>query len=815
MADMKNPIKIGTQPVARVADSHSFLQKLLTWFNQNPWSGFSAILGLMSFLVYFPYLFGSKLFLFTDIGSDTINFNYPHLVSISDYLRTEGIPRWSFNQGLGQNIFPMGLIGDPSGPLNLILFLFGRDHLPYVLVYVEIIKIICAGLLFFFYLRLLSLSNLTCMVGGILFSFSGYMILGGTWYIFSTEAVYVALMLFAFERFFKKRKWSLLPIPFALMGFFQPFWIYLHALLLFAYGTFRFVEEDSGHWKKWLVFELQLAACVLLGAMMSGLYLLSHVVEMLQSPRVAGPSSFFHILTSQSVVQPAPALHNVTALLRIFSNDLAGTGNSFRGWQNYLEAPIFYAGLLTVLLLTQLAANSSGRKRFSYLVMFALICVPILFPYFRYVYWGFTGDYYRSYSLLFITIALYLSVRSLETIITKQKINLLVLLFTLVGIAVILFIPFSNKDIIIQHDLKWIVFLFCILEAAVLAALARRVARARQVLLLLVICEAIIMSYRTVQDRSVVKKSNLQDQTLYKDAGFDAVRLIRTADRSFYRLSKDFFSGPAIHQSLNDAKVQNYFGSSSYYSFNQKYYVDFLSTLGIIDPTQEFQTRWLAGLIDQPLLLSLTGCKYALTKRTDDYLSGWGYKKLGTVGDVRVFQNNFALPLAFTYQQFISREHFLQIAGFQKQKILLQACVLESHQELPRRLLTALTLPDTLRTDLSFIEYEKFIRTLKQDTMTITQFGQNKILGTINAKSDKLLFFSIPYDTGWHITLDSLPVSVLKVNIGFLGILIPAGPHTIELNYQPPYLWTGLCGSCLGLLIFCILLIRVKHAEAK
>ena len=56
------------------------------------------------------------------------------------------------------------------------------------------------------------------------------------------------------------------------------------------------------------------------------------------------------------------------AILRQFSNDMAGTGSHFLGWQNYLEAPSSYCGLICLLLTPQVfvAASADGDSSAPY-----------------------------------------------------------------------------------------------------------------------------------------------------------------------------------------------------------------------------------------------------------------------------------------------------------------------------------------------------------------------------------------------------------------------------------------------------------------
>ena len=104
------------------------------------------------------------------------------------------------------------------------------------IVYLEVMKIILAGTLFYAFLRMIPLKPFTALTGSLLFAFSGFMICGGTWYVFSYEAVCVSFLLFSFEKFYTKKIWYFLPIAIALIAIWQPFSLFTDGLLLLFYS---------------------------------------------------------------------------------------------------------------------------------------------------------------------------------------------------------------------------------------------------------------------------------------------------------------------------------------------------------------------------------------------------------------------------------------------------------------------------------------------------------------------------------------------------------------------------------------------------
>lgn len=64
------------------------------------------------------------------------------------------------------------------------------------------------------------------------------------------------------------------------------------------------------------------------------------------------------------------------------------------------------------------------------------------------------------------------------------------------------------------------------------------------------------------------------------------------------------------------------------------------------------------------------------------------------------------------------------------------------------------------------------------------------------------------FDPGWRATLDGMPVPVLRANLAFRAVQVPAGRHRIEMAYRPPALLLGLALSATGLVSALFLLAR-------
>lgn len=72
--------------------------------------------------------------------------------------------------------------------------------------------------------------------------------------------------------------------------------------------------------------------------------------------------------------------------------------------------------------------------------------------------------------------------------------------------------------------------------------------------------------------------------------------------------------------------------------------------------------------------------------------------------------------------------------------------------------------------------------------------------GTFEAKSGQVLFFTIPYDTGWKLYIDGEPHPTMPVLDALLGAQVPDGVHTYELRFVPRGIMLGFVLSAAAIL---------------
>ena len=90
----------------------------------------------------------------------------------------------------------------------------------------------------------------------------------------------------------------------------------------------------------------------------------------------------------------------------------------------------------------------------------------------------------------------------------------------------------------------------------------------------------------------------------------------------------------------------------------------------------------------------------------------------------------------------------------------------------------------------------------------IVKMLPDRVLLQVDSSRDAHLVLVDAYDPGWRATVDGRPSPVLRANVGFRAVAVPAGRHVVELVYRPPAVLWGLAVSAATLLAGVILVAR-------
>lgn len=166
--------------------------------------------------------------------------------------------------------------------------------------------------------------------------------------------------------------------------------------------------------------------------------------------------------------------------------------------------------------------------------------------------------------------------------------------------------------------------------------------------------------------------------------------------------------------------------------------------------------------------------------------AGKGYAGFG---ETTIFVNGQSLGVYPNYHY----EGVLDLGAYTNEKVKIKIMFSVPETQLAQNYFYTLDIP----------LFEERINELRKDVFTVTDYKDTSINGNITVRQPNTLFFSIPYDEGWHAKVDGKHVPIVKLG-GFLGIDMVQGTHHIELNYKPVGFTVGCFISIICLLILFI-----------
>jgi len=756
-------------------------------------------------LIFHKFLWRGRLLLYKDIGADSLNDYYPTVLHLSDYIRSEGFPSWSFYVGMGQSIFYLAgeLFWEPVVWLR-------RDLIAHALIFQHLGKTLIAGLLFFRFLQIRGLNFCSALLGSLLLAFSAYMCMGSCWVINADEVVGFTFLLLAAEIAIARGTWFYLPIAVALLALITPFHLYLASLLLLFYVVARLIEIYG--WRPRLIVwpATQIGLAALIGVGFAAVIWMGSLHCMLNTPRGSGLIPNFAFGPAPGKMFELESLsYYVTAALRPFSNDILGTGDKFHGWENYFEAPVAYCGLITMLLWPHAFLWATKRQRVIYVVFLALLSIPVIFPWFRYAFWIFRGGYFRAFSLFTIFGFIILSMRAFSRYLEEHALNYWLLFGTLLALAGFVFLPIRVERALIHPKIRELATISVCLLAIVLAAghFFKRHKLAGWIAVLISAMNLVYFDSVTV-NRPTLHVHDLVARKGYNDQSVEALRDLKSGAREFYRVNKTWGSGLATRISYNDSMVFGYHGTMSYSSFNSLDYIRFLLAVEAI-PADNLATdaQWSTGLLWEPLLSTFACEKFVITREPERFENAQQYQFLRRYDDISAFRNTAFVPFGLTFDSSFPEEDFLQMPKWAKHQALLQAVILPGKASAPHLQLHQLTLED-IKERLHEISVLNALDHLRANAFNLESFRETRIKGSVRVDHDSMLVFQMPFDDGWHAKIDLNPADVTRVDAGLLGVPLPAGAHKVELSYSPPFLYVGGGVTLLAALAFVALIWR-------
>lgn len=770
------------------------------------------LFGLQIFIIlviFSSFLSGQFYFAYTDIGSDTFGQFAPTAMQMGRTLAREGFTGWSFQSGLGSSTALW--LGDV---FNLLGQLGGPDHVLRLRIWVYVLKLVLGGAAFFVLIRCYVTRWETMVISALAYSFCGYIVINGQWDSESTAFIFYPLILWAITRHLRSGSGSgnviALPVVLAMSLVCGAFFVSLGVFLMLICLAFVVTSpEPKVMFKTWVMRILPLT---MIGYLLAAPVLLPIMFQLMDGSRVGGGQNLFEKIFAQSLRFNDWSLI-VAEIGGIFHKDIFGIGSNYRGYWNYLEGPGFYIGVFLFLVIPQLWKGTATDRK-SLLIGLAAIAAYFIFPVFRYAAVGFGAPYFRI-STLWVTLLFFLlAAKAVDQVLTNGVNGRLVAISAGVyGLLLTLVLASLGANVWQPHLVK--IIGLALLALVVLLLAQRKVVSDRVLplmLMVLIVVETVLIAQPSYLDgREIITPQ----QHAYDDGTLEALRDIRKIDEGVFRIEKTYHS-----VSLADALAQDYMGVKSY-SFHGRGVVDFNIALGLIPPPQAAPsvnyTNWLPNMGSRFMLNSLLGVKYLIAREA---LQWPGYVLVSQAQNYLIYRNDMALPLGIVQTRQITQSTLSKLsslperdANIYRDLVVMNAVVVDklipTHGDL-------FDLDGLVSTKVVSLQdnYYKPAMTLQSTGLRIQQFSSNHITGSISPEGNGILVFSIPFNQGWYLKIDGQATPMMRANFGMLAAPVPAGTHTVELEFRLPGQRVGALLGALGLLILVLLgFARRRHKK--
>ena len=795
-----------------------------------------AALFMSSLFIFWRYLFGNELMVFNDVGGDTLQLYVMQYTSVVNHIREGSFSWWDMTHGFGVNYFKL----EPFDPAFLLTVgagvILGPDKMLFVLSWVQVLKVLAAGYIFYHYLSCFSFGRQAKLAAAFAYGLNGYLLVWGQHYQFGTAVVYFPLLLLGCEKYIQNRKGKVIfPLAVFLTGIYSAYFSYMCLAALGLYLLFRIVMEEGKKWKERILKFLGGCWRIILGLGMSmGIFLpLSEFLLNVSSRVGTGDRGLLESIKRFLTFYPEKFYESV--LMRLFSSNLQMTfakkDEWFEAYFNYYEDPIFFCSTLAVLLNVAFlfvfwksgAAKRTKAAVYSGAVLIVL-CVTVELG--GFVFNGFS-DITNRYTFVLIPFFLLSFAWMWDYIKEQGKIPLL-LIFGFSVVMIFVYAVGYKQSLFPEHKLNAFILCATGLCMAVCVVCCVKGGRyknsAMTVLLVLLFINVTSDGRACYEERICVRKSDTPaeeiaaKQAVYEEErnskdplrvekaertipqGFfgalynpniqDALKWLEEHEQGFYRLEKDFISGTWCM----DAQVQGYYGVSSYNSVLNQNLKEFIDTCCPELYAMDHNHYSFTDCVEDNKLAAFFGIRYLLSR--DGNLDSSKYEKLEQFGDIYLYKNTEPAFTAKFFSDAISEESFKKLYSKESRDVLLENVIAAEGG-----------------TDIADISEVKKMG--KQGTGVVLQgiiSDESHIEGQAVCTSDGYVMFMIPYEKGWHLTVDGKEQALFRGDLGFAACSMKEGVHNYSLTFIVPGMKEGMAISAV---FWCIFLLGEIYAYIR
>ena len=751
----------------------------------------------VSALFFLPFVISDRgLFLFYgDYNVQQIPF-----YQLAHRAIREGNIGFNLYTDLGVNFigsYSFYLLGSPFFWLTIP---FPNEAVPYLMAPLFCLKFAIAATTAAAFIKRFVMNKNYAVIGGLLYAFSGFGIYNIFFNHFHEVIAFFPLLLLTLEMFIVDKKRG--PFIFAVFitAFCNYFFFVGEVVFVVIYFFIRLCSSDD--WRLSVKEFFLLAFEAVLGLLLAAALLVPSIITVLGNPRVDELLEGWHFLVYSNSQRYFAILECL-----FFPPDIPARPNFFPDsnakWSS-LGAWLPFVGMSGVITFMQTHKGHFIRR------LLGLSLVMALIPGLNSIFFAFNDAYYARWFFMPILIMALATVISLERC-TAKELNSGIrwsLVFTLAFCAVGI-LPNKNGDgewvfgLVPYPERFWayaIIAVVCIVLMVIAVNIWRKKAFFTKILTAMVCIATIISAFAFI---SMGKSHSYNEDFIIDNAIYGSEKInLEAEEDEFFRID--------VYDGMDNLPM--FWKLPSIQAFHSIVPESVMTLYPELDIERGVATR---PEPEHYALRTLTSCKYLfIESNRDDRVVCYGFNQIDTQNGFDIYLNEYYVPMGWVYDTYCTTEYYNDITESYRARLMIQAICLNDEQIKKY----ASNMKEIRQEDsyLSQSTLHEDVNVLKQNCADSFIETKNGFKSSITLDKPNLVFYSIPYDDGWSATVNGKPVTVERVNSGFVAVYAEEGENEIVFKYETPGLLLGIIISGLAiLLILAYLLIvfayRKKH----
>ncbi len=763
---------------------------------------FYALLMAVLLLLPFVVIDGGYFIFYGDYNAQQIPFYKTCMRAVQ-----EGNFGWNWQTDLGANFIGSYSFYTLGSPFFWLVALLPPVISQYLMFPLLALKLALASLFAFMYIRRFVNKPQSALIGGILYAFSGFSMNNIFFNHFHEAIVFFPLLLIGLEEMVVNKRKGLFALTAALNAFVNYFFFIGECVFLVIYFVSRIAFSKEFRISVSEFFCLAFESVI--GVAIAGLLFIPSIFQVLDVPRstdILNGSAFMFYATEQR--------YGLILEAMFFPPEIAARTNMFTGANAKWSSVALYLPLFSMAGTT--AFFKGGKHR--WLKCALAVCLVMAFiPGLNAAFTMFNDDFYTRWFYMPTLLCCLATVYAVENSECDFKFGIK-LCSVAAGIiaAVVIFHPAkqqtetTNPDgTVLKTDVLRPYFMTSDFNVEMLLPIAlavvftvllglliksrktlRRTAFVRNVTVTTVVCSLVMGYYFVGYGRIIGPKIGSYNKSVSADITID--------DEVFFRME-------GINEINNVNMLWDMSSLKSFTSIIPSATFELYDTLGInrsVNSAPEF---------DEYAFRSLANVKYMMVredydekKLTEalDKLKVYEYTE--TQNGYKIYKNNYAFPMGFAYDQYITAEEAKGLTTVDK----LMCCAVILTDEQAEKYSDVLSLiPIEAARDSSFADFKEDAADRIAAGVSEFKVTNTGFTAKTNYAEDELVVFSVPFDKGWSATVNGEAAEVEKVNGGFIAARVAGGESEIVFTYETPGLKYGIIATLGGvalLALYCV-----------